>query len=212
MANKCVSIFSDNAAIVEIINRQTSKHKEIMVLLRDLVLSCLKHNILFQARHIFGFINSRANYLSRFQVAKSSVVQYSNVAFLSHDSFTHMAKMTISKYKHNSNNKPFDILLASDDSPLFSPSSPLCSILSFGGIGLAPFFCHADFSPLYVHQFNKELQRCFTYCGLDTNRYKSQGFALAALVTLLIKVFLMPKYELLVAGNPMHLKSICVQR
>ena len=70
MANKCVSIFDDNAAIVEIINRQLSRHKKIMVLLRDLVLSCLKHNILFQARHIFGFINSRANYLSRFQVAK----------------------------------------------------------------------------------------------------------------------------------------------
>ena len=70
MANKCVTIFSDNAAVVEIINRQTSKHKEIMVLLRNLVLSSVKHNILFQARHIPGFINSRANYLSRFQVAK----------------------------------------------------------------------------------------------------------------------------------------------
>ncbi|CAH3131895.1 unnamed protein product [Pocillopora meandrina] len=41
-----------------------------MVLLRDLVLSCLTHNILFQARHIPGLINSRADYLSRFQVVK----------------------------------------------------------------------------------------------------------------------------------------------
>ena len=38
--------------------------------LRDLVLSCLRHNIMFRARHNPGLINSRADYLSRSQVAK----------------------------------------------------------------------------------------------------------------------------------------------
>ena len=42
MADKCVTFFSDNAAVVDIINKQTSKDKAIMVLLRDFVLSCLK--------------------------------------------------------------------------------------------------------------------------------------------------------------------------
>jgi len=70
MADKCVIFFSDNAAVVDIINKQTSKDRAIMVLLRDLVLSCLRHNILFQARHIPGFTNSRADYLSRSQVTK----------------------------------------------------------------------------------------------------------------------------------------------
>ena len=70
MADKSVIFFSDNAAVVDIINKQSSKDTAIMVLLRDLVLSCLKHNILFQARHIPGFINSRADYLSRSQVTK----------------------------------------------------------------------------------------------------------------------------------------------
>ena len=70
MVDKCVLFFSDNAAVVDIINKQTSKDASIMVLLRDLVLSCLTHNILFQARHIPGLINSRADYLSRFQVVK----------------------------------------------------------------------------------------------------------------------------------------------
>ena len=70
MADKRVIFFSDNAAVVDIINNQTSKHPGIMVLLRDLVLSCLRHNILFHARHIPGLINSRADYISRSQVAK----------------------------------------------------------------------------------------------------------------------------------------------
>ena len=39
-----IIFFSDNAAFVDIINNQTSKHQGIMVLLRDLVLSCLRHN------------------------------------------------------------------------------------------------------------------------------------------------------------------------
>ena len=70
MAHKCVFFYSDNGAVVDIINKQTSKDSTIMVLLRDLVLSCLNSNILFQAHHIPGLINSRADYLSRFQVAK----------------------------------------------------------------------------------------------------------------------------------------------
>ena len=75
MANKRIIFFSDNAAVVDIVNKQTSRHKDIMVLLRDLVLSCLRHGIsfsstayLFQARHIPGLQNSSVVYLSRSQV------------------------------------------------------------------------------------------------------------------------------------------------
>ena len=68
MANMRIIFFSDNAALVDIVNKQTSRHKDIMVLLKDLVLSCLRHNILFQARHIPGLQNSSADYLSRSQV------------------------------------------------------------------------------------------------------------------------------------------------
>lgn len=74
MADKRVIFFSDNAAVVDIVNNQTSKHQGIMVLLRDLVLSCLRHNILFRARHIPGLINSRADYISRSQVAKFKAI------------------------------------------------------------------------------------------------------------------------------------------
>ena len=68
MANKCICFVTDNSALVEVINRQTSKHKLIMLLVRDLVLTSLKYNILFRARHIAGIHNSRADLLSRLQV------------------------------------------------------------------------------------------------------------------------------------------------
>ena len=68
MANRCVVFFTDNAALVDIINHQTSKHKLVMILIRDLVLTSLKHNVLFRARHIPGLNNTRADYVSRFQI------------------------------------------------------------------------------------------------------------------------------------------------
>ena len=68
MANQRVVFFTDNAALVDIINKQSSKHKLIMALLRPLILCSLRHNILFKARHVPGLQNSRADFISRFQI------------------------------------------------------------------------------------------------------------------------------------------------
>ena len=70
MANRCAMFFTENAAVLDIINKQTSKHKSVMVLVRDLVLSCLSHTILFHARHVPGLQNSQADNISRFQVER----------------------------------------------------------------------------------------------------------------------------------------------
>ena len=56
--------------MVEIINKQTSKDRSIMVLLRHFVLCTLKYNILFRAKHIAGCINRESDTLSRLQVEK----------------------------------------------------------------------------------------------------------------------------------------------
>ena len=61
---------TDNAALVSIINQQTSKHKLVMILIRDLVLTTLTYNIIFRGRHISGLNNTRADCLSRFQIAR----------------------------------------------------------------------------------------------------------------------------------------------
>lgn len=58
---------SDNMAVVNIINKQTSKDKSIMRLIRRLVLATLLYNIHFRAKHIPGKHNVTVDLLSRFQ-------------------------------------------------------------------------------------------------------------------------------------------------
>ena len=62
---------TDNMGVVSIINKQTSRCKRIMILVRILVLACLKHNILFRAKHIPGKYNVIADKLSRLQFAEA---------------------------------------------------------------------------------------------------------------------------------------------
>lgn len=70
LKNKCVNFHSDNLAVVHIINKQSSKDKTIMQLVRKFVLLTLKYNILFKCSHIAGIKNIAADYLSRLQIAK----------------------------------------------------------------------------------------------------------------------------------------------
>ena len=65
IANKCILLFTDNLALVEVINKQSSKDVKLMVLVRHLVLNCLRLNILFRAKHVPGSRNVLADHLSR---------------------------------------------------------------------------------------------------------------------------------------------------
>lgn len=68
--NQSIIFFSDNEAVVQVVNRKTTKDQELLTLLRELVLICLQNNIMFRARHIAGHCNILADSLSRLQVAK----------------------------------------------------------------------------------------------------------------------------------------------
>ena len=68
IANRCIEFYTDNAAVADIINSQTSKDKTLMKLLRRLVLYTLKHNILFRSIHISGKSNFLPDMLSRLQI------------------------------------------------------------------------------------------------------------------------------------------------
>nr|XP_054749833.1 uncharacterized protein LOC129255509 [Lytechinus pictus] len=67
LANRRVMFWSDNQAVVGIINSQTSKCPRIMGLVREFVLSCLRYNVRFRAKYVPGTKNNIADSLSRFQ-------------------------------------------------------------------------------------------------------------------------------------------------
>ena len=54
LANHCILFMSDNSGLVDIINKTTSRNQGNMKLVRQLVLACLRYNILFHARHVPG--------------------------------------------------------------------------------------------------------------------------------------------------------------
>jgi len=60
MSNQCVSFSTDNTALIDIINQQTSKHSLIVVLVRDLVLTSLRH--VFRAFHVPGADTTPADF------------------------------------------------------------------------------------------------------------------------------------------------------
>jgi hypothetical protein len=70
MRNKKVLLRSDNHALVEIINKKSSKNKNIMHLIRKLVLILLQQNIQVKCKHIPGKQNTIADSISRFQWGK----------------------------------------------------------------------------------------------------------------------------------------------
>ncbi|XP_021362404.1 uncharacterized protein LOC110456157 [Mizuhopecten yessoensis] len=70
LQHKCIWFFTDNQALIPVINKQSSRDPVIMRLIRKLVLLCLKYNILFRCVHIKGHDNTLADALSRLQVEK----------------------------------------------------------------------------------------------------------------------------------------------
>ena len=69
--NKCIQLNTDNMAVTFILNNFTSKDKQIMVLVRLLVLNCIKNNIMIRSRHIRGSDNIIPDMISRLQVQKA---------------------------------------------------------------------------------------------------------------------------------------------
>ena len=71
LRNKCINIISDNMAVVCVINSFTSKDKYLMKLLRHMVFTCMKYNILIKSTHLPGKLNIIADKISRGQVQQA---------------------------------------------------------------------------------------------------------------------------------------------
>lgn len=70
LKNRKVSFHIDNQALVSIVNKRTSKDKQIMKLIRSLVLLTMENNIQFKAFFIEGTKNEIADAISRFQMER----------------------------------------------------------------------------------------------------------------------------------------------
>lgn len=68
MRNQRILFFTDNEALVHVINKQSCRDTSLMFFVRKLVLACLLHNIVFKAKHIPGIQNTLPDALSRLQV------------------------------------------------------------------------------------------------------------------------------------------------
>jgi hypothetical protein len=68
IANQSITFHCDNKAVVEIINKQSSKDADIMILMRKLVMVTMQYNIKFKAVHVPGKLNFLPDALSRLQV------------------------------------------------------------------------------------------------------------------------------------------------
>ena len=67
LANKRIFFHIDNQAVVQIINKKSSKSPQVMALVRKFLLDTLHFNIIFRAEYINTKINAVADSISRCQ-------------------------------------------------------------------------------------------------------------------------------------------------
>ena len=71
LSNKCITLHINNAAAVYILNKQSSKDKDIICLVRRFVLACMKFNILTRCVHVPGHSNTLPDLISSKSKLKS---------------------------------------------------------------------------------------------------------------------------------------------
>ena len=111
----------------------------------------------------------------------STILQFSALQFLILDGKAHFVKLVMSENKHNANNRSFEILIPREDCPAqFCPVQTILDYLVLRGNRPGLLFCPLSLAPITADQFNTELQRCLSFCCLDTRRYKGRSFRIGA--------------------------------
>ena len=68
--NRKITIFCDNMSVVQMVNNNSSKCKNCMVLIRIIVLKALTHNVKISVKHVPGKQNKFSDWLSRLEYKK----------------------------------------------------------------------------------------------------------------------------------------------
>ena len=85
------------------------------------------------------------------------------------------AVISITNYKNNKNNQPFEIVLHPQNH-LACPFRLLIEFINSRGNTSGPLFCFADGKPVSRNYFNTQLKNCLLFIGLDPSHYKSHSF------------------------------------
>ena len=76
LRNSSILFKCENSAVVEIINKQTSKNPTVMMILRPLILLLVEYNVHLRASHIPGLTNILPDKISRFQITTQLLQDY----------------------------------------------------------------------------------------------------------------------------------------
>ena len=76
LVNANILFYTDNIAVKDIINKQSSREKIVMNIIRPLVLTLVKYNINLKSKHIPGILNVLPDAISRFKVSKTILHQH----------------------------------------------------------------------------------------------------------------------------------------
>ena len=87
--------------------------------------------------------------------------------------------LTISKFKNNRMNRPFDIIIHKQGGE-YCPYISLIDYLSCRGFSQGPVFRFIDGAPVSRSYFTTKLRNCISFCGLDPKRFKSHSFRIGS--------------------------------
>ena len=109
-----------------------------------------------------------------------SVLQFNDFKFLVNNGHPQMIKIIITAFKHNTDRKPFEILIDRENTLLSCPVKSLVEYCELRGTLPGPLLSQQNLTPITAYQFNTKLSRCLQFCGLDTTRYKDHSFRIGA--------------------------------
>jgi len=127
--------------------------------------------ILFRAMYLTSFFA-----LMRVGEVTSNSVE-STALFLDQLKFQdNYAIIVISKFKHNLNRQPFELVLVPQTDEKICPIRALQGYINARGRCNGPLFCLPDLKPVSREIFLTNLKHTLSFCGLDPTLYKSHSF------------------------------------
>ena len=159
----------------------TRRVLQLLVLALNNTNSSAFQRLLYQTMFLVAFyVFFRVGELTAKGANLKPLLQIQDLHFHFKQNFVTSATIVIKDFKHNTNRRPFSVVLERAEGTELCPVSYLYRYSSIRGSLPGPLFCFADGSPVKTGQFTQQLQQALTFCGLDSAKYKSHSFRIGA--------------------------------